>query len=152
MPSLNSATHTYDLYSVLHIAGIYLSYLVFFVATLAAVAYLIQDSLIKSKHMGIIFNRLPNLSFLDKLNYRSISLGFPLLTLAIISGFIWTINIQGAYWGAHSLRQIYSLVLWLIYAVILHVRLSDKLRGKKVAILSLFAFCVIVFSLLATCR
>ncbi|MDO8489109.1 MAG: cytochrome c biogenesis protein CcsA [Candidatus Omnitrophota bacterium] len=141
-----------NLYSMLHIAGISLSYFIFFVATIAAVAYLIQDGLIKGKRMGLIFNRLPDLSLLDKLNYRSISLGFPLLTLAIISGFIWSRNIHGAYWGANNLRQIYSLVLWLIYAVILHARLSAKLRGKKVALLSIFAFCVLVFSLLASCR
>lgn len=141
-----------NLYPVLHIASIYFSYVIFSVATIAAVAYLIQDGLIKGKRMGIIFNRLPDLSFLDKLNYRGISLGFPLLTLSIISGFIWARNIHGAYWGGNNLRQIYSLVLWLIYAVILHARLSAKLRGRKVAILSLFAFCVLVFSLLASCR
>lgn len=152
MPNVNFIPHAYDLYSTLHIAGIYLSYFIFFIATAAAAAYLIQDGLIKSKRMGIIFNRLPDLSFLDKLNYRSIGLGFPLLTLSIISGFIWSRNIGGAYWGVHNLRQIYSLVAWLIYAVILHTRLSAKLRGRKVALLSLFAFCVLVFTLLASCR
>ncbi len=152
MPNVNFIAHSYDLYFTLHIAGIYLSYFIFLVASIAAAAYLVQDGLIKHKRMGIIFNRLPDLSFLDKLNYRSIGLGFPLLTLAIISGFIWARNINGAYWSGHNLRQIYSLVLWLLYAVILHTRLSAKLRGRKVAILSLFAFCVIVLSLLATCR
>jgi len=152
MPNANFIPHAANLYSMLHIAGIYLSYFVFFIASVAAAAYLIQDGLIKSKRMGIIFNRLPDLSFLDKLNYRSICLGFPLLTLAIISGFIWTRNINGTYWPVHNLRQIYSLVLWLIYAVILHTRLSAKLRGRKVALLSLFAFGVLVFSLLASCR
>ncbi len=140
------------LYSTVHIVCIFLSYFIFSLASFAAAAYLIQDSLIKSKRMGVIFNRLPDLAFLDKLNYRSISLGFPLLTLAIISGFIWTRNINGAYWAVHNLRQIYSLVLWLIYAVILHMRIAEKLRGRKVALLSLFAFCLLLFSLLATCR
>ena len=136
---------------IFHIITIYLSYIVFFVASLAAVTYLIQDNLIKQKRTGIIFNRLPDLSFLDKLNYRSIGLGFPMLTLSIISGFTWAKNINGAYFGIYSSRQVYSLVLWLIYAVILHVRLSERLRGKKVARLSLFAFCVIILSLFGAC-
>lgn len=152
MPNTSCVLYSLDLYSTLYIVGIYLSYTVFFVATIAAAVYLIQDSLIKGKHTGMIFNRLPDLSFLDKLNYRSIGLGFPLLSLAIISGFIWTRNIYGTYWVGHNLRQIYSLVLWLIYAVILHMRLSARLRGRKVALLSLFAFGVLVFTLLATCR
>lgn len=152
MPSDNLIPGAFNLYSMLHVVSILLSYLVFLIATSAAAAYLVQDALIKSKRMGVVFNRLPDLSFLDKLNYRSISLGFPLLTLAIISGFIWAKNIHGAYWGVHNVRQIYSLVLWLIYAVILHARLSARLRGRKVALLSLFAFGVLVLSLLATCR
>lgn len=152
MPSSNCLLYSFNLYSALHIISIALSYLVFLIATIAAAAYLIQDGLIKGKHMGMIFNRLPDLSFLDKLNYRSIGLGFPLLTIAIISGFIWARNIHGTYWAGQNLRQIYSLVLWLIYAVILHMRISAKLRGRKVALLSLFAFGVLVFTLLATCR
>lgn len=138
-------------YLMLHIISIYLSYLVFLVASAAAVSYLIQDNLLKNKRTGIIFNRLPNLEFLDKLNYSSIGLGFPILTLSIISGFIWSKNIHGAYWGNNDSRQVYTLILWMIYAVILHIRLSAKLRGRKVALMSLFAFCVIILSLFGKC-
>ncbi len=139
-----------SLYFVLHIVAIYVSYAVFFVATFAAVLYLIEDNSLKNKQPKAVFSRLPNLSFLDKLNYRSIGLGFPILTLAIISGSIWAKDIWGTYWN-WNLREVYSLVLWLVYAVILHVRLSSKLRGKKVALLSMFAFVIILFSLLGSC-
>jgi len=139
-------------YFIFHIVTIYLSYIVFFTASLAALAYLIQDNLLKHKRTGGILNRLPDLSFLDKLNYRSIGLGFPMLTLSIVSGFIWAKNIYGAYWQSYGSRQVYSLVLWLIYAVILHVRLSAKLRGIKVALLSLFAFGVIILSIFGVCH
>lgn len=61
MPNVNFIPHAYDLYSALHIADIYSSYFVFFIASIAAAAYLIQDGLIKSKRMGTIFNRLPDL-------------------------------------------------------------------------------------------
>lgn len=141
-----------DIYLRTHLIGIYFSYIVFFAASLAAIAYLFQDNLLKNKRTVAIFNYLPDLSFLDKLNYRSIGLGFPLLTVSIVSGFIWAKNIYGGYWVSCNSRQIYSLILWLIYAVILHVRLSERLRGKKVALLSLFAFCIIILSLLGACH
>lgn len=140
------------IYLSAHIISIYLSYLVFFVASFAAVSYLIQDNFLKNKHTGMVFRRLPDLSRLDKLNYRSIGLGFPILTLSIITGFIWLKSLYGSLWGAYSVRQVYALVLWIIYAVILHMRLSEKLRGRKVAILSLFAFLVIILSLFAVCH
>ncbi len=139
------------MYLGLHIITVWLSYIIFFAASAAAALYLIQNNLLKNKRTGIIFNRLPSLSFLDKLNYRSIGLGFPMLTFSILSGFIWGENIYGAYWQSFNSRQLYSLILWLIYAVTLHVRLSAKLRGKKVALLSLFAFCVIILSLFGAC-
>ena len=141
--------HTFSL--KMHIAAISISYIAFGVAFVAAVLYLVQDNAIKNKRTGIFFSRLPDLSFLDKLIYRSIGLGFPVLALAILSGVIWTVNIHGVYlWGYNS-RQFYSIVLWLFYAVILHVRLSAKMRGRKVALMCIFAFFIIILSLLGTC-
>jgi len=139
-------------YLKLHIAAIYLSYIAFFMASVAAALYLIQDKLLKNKRREAIFNRLPDLAFLDKFNYNSIGLGFPILTLSILSGFIWSEHTYGIYWPGYNSRQVYSLVLWLIYAAILHVRLSAKLRGRKVALLTLFAFLVIILSLFGTCH
>ncbi len=139
-------------FNLIHGITICMSYIAFFAASVAAALYLIQDSAIKNKLGGVIFNRLPNLSFLDRFNYRSIGLGFPILTISILSGFIWAKNIYGVYWQPFNSRHLYSLVLWLIYAVILHVRLSARLRGRKVAILSIAAFLVCVLTLFGTCR
>jgi ABC-type transport system involved in cytochrome c biogenesis permease subunit len=151
MLTYNSPAQLQNLFFKLHIITIFFSFIAFFVASVAAVLYLIQDSLIKNKKVGLISNQLPNLFFLDKLNYRSIGLGFPILTLSIISGFIWTKYVGGTYWS-YNPREIYSFVLWMIYALILHVRLSAKLRGKKVAQWSLLAFCVIILILSGSCR
>ena len=135
----------------LHIITISLSYIAFFAASAAAVLYIIQDRFLKTKRAGMALNRLPDLLFLDRINYRAIGLGFPMLTLSIISGFIWAEHTRGAYWS-YNPRQIYSFALWLVYALILHVRLSAKLRGRKVAQLSLLAFCMIIFTLFSSCR
>jgi len=128
-----------------------LSYCAFFLATAAASLYLIQDYFLKNKQTGIIFDQLPNLFFLDQFNYKAIGLGFPLFTISVITGFIWAKHSRGTAWSQDH-REIYSIALWLIYALILHVRLSAKMRGRKVAQLSLFAFCVIILSLFGSCR
>src|SRR3989338_833728 len=130
----------------LHIVTAGLGYIIFFAASIAAVLYLIQDNGLKNKRTGAIFNRLPSLSLLDKVNYRAIGLAFPILTLSIFFGLLWSKNIYGIYWWGYNSRQFSSIVLWLIYAVILHVRLSAKIRGRKVAALSIFAFFVIILS------
>lgn len=150
MLAYNSPLYFNNAYFIFHIAAIYLSYIIFFVASVAALIYLVEDIQLKHKKTKVLFSRLPDLSFLDKLNYRSIGLGFPILTFSIISGVFWVRDIQGAYWSWNP-REVYSLVLWFLYAVTLHVRLSEKLRGRKVAILSLAAFAIIVLSLFSSC-
>ena len=136
----------------MHIAAICISYIAFLAASVAALLYLIQDNALKRKSKGTISSRLPNLAFLDKIIYRSIGSGFPILTLSILSGFIWARDLYGSYGWGHNSRQIFSIILWLIYAVILHVRLSAKMRGRKIAFLSLFAFFVILLSIFGTCH
>ena len=137
-------------YLFFHVAAINISYVIFLFATLAAFLYLIQDYRIKHKKSSVFVSRLPDLSFLDKMNYHAIGLGFPILTLSIVSGAFWARDVGGAYWGWNP-REVYSLALWLIYALILHVRLWEKLRGRKIAFLSLSAFFVIVLSLFSSC-
>ncbi|HRB82644.1 MAG TPA: cytochrome c biogenesis protein CcsA, partial [Nitrospira sp.] len=57
----------------------------FAVAFVAGVMYLIQDGLLKSKRFNVLYAKLPALDYLDHLNQQSIVMGFPLLTLGIIS-------------------------------------------------------------------
>ncbi len=151
MPEFNFHIFPQAVYLKIHSITIHLGYIAFFVASAAAVLYLVQDNALKNKSTGVISSRLPDLSFLDKLNYRAIGLGFPMLTVSVISGLIWAKNVYGVYWRGYNSRQFYSLILWLVYAVILHVRLSARLRGRKVALLSIAAFFVIILTLFGTC-
>ena len=58
----------------------------FAVAFVAGVAYLMQDRLLKSKQFNVLSFKLPPLDVLDMLNQRSILLGFPFLTMGILTG------------------------------------------------------------------
>jgi cytochrome c-type biogenesis protein CcsB len=105
--------------------------------------YLLQEHYVKSKHLGGIFGRLPSLQTLDVLNYKLITLGFPLLTLAIISGSLWAESAWGSYWRWDP-REVWSLTTWFIYAIILHARLVAGWRGRRAAILSIMGFLLIL--------
>ncbi|MEJ2697804.1 MAG: c-type cytochrome biogenesis protein CcsB [Candidatus Sulfobium sp.] len=109
------------------------------------IMYLIQEHHVKSKHLGGLFERLPSLQILDEINYRLITLGFPLLTLAIITGAIWAENAWGKYWQWDP-KEVWSLITWLIYAVVLHLRLTAGWRGRRAAILAIVGFVVVLFT------
>ncbi|MEW6215484.1 MAG: c-type cytochrome biogenesis protein CcsB [Nitrospirota bacterium] len=107
--------------------------------------YLVQEHYVKSKHLGGLFERLPSLQTLDEVNYRLITLGFPLLTLAIITGALWAESAWGSYWNWDT-REVWSLITWFIYAIVLHARLTAGWRGKRAALLSIIGFLTILIA------
>ncbi|HAM51093.1 MAG TPA: c-type cytochrome biogenesis protein CcsB [Nitrospiraceae bacterium] len=109
------------------------------------IMYLIQEHHLKSKHLGGLFQRLPNLQILDEINYRLITIGFPLLTLAIITGALWAESAWGSYWRWDP-KEVWSLITWFIYALVLHVRLTAGWRGRKAAMLSVVGFICVIFT------
>jgi cytochrome c-type biogenesis protein CcsB len=105
--------------------------------------YLVQEHYVKSKHLGGLFERLPSLQTLDEINYKLISFGFPLFTLAIITGALWAESAWGSYWDWDP-RETWSLITWFIYAIVLHARLVAGWRGKRAALLSIIGFLTII--------
>jgi cytochrome c-type biogenesis protein CcsB len=107
--------------------------------------YLVQEHYVKTKRLGGLFGRLPSLQTLDEMNYRLITFGFPLFTLAIITGALWAESAWGRYWNWDP-REVWSLITWFIYAIILHARLVAGWRGKRAAILSIIGFMTILIA------
>jgi len=111
------------------------------------IMYLIQEHLIKTKRIRNLFKRLPSLNQLDQLSYTCLSIGFPFLTLGIITGSIWASLAWGSYWSWDP-KETWSLITWFLYAALLHGRLNSGWRGKKAAILSIIGFVAIMFTFL----
>ncbi len=109
--------------------------------------YLIQEHQIKSKKSGVFLRRLPSLEILDELNYRSLTFGFPLLTVGIVTGSVWASYAWGSYWSWDP-KETWSLITWFLYAALLHQRLAIGWRGKKAAMMALVGFMAILFTFL----
>ncbi len=117
----------------------------FAIASGVGIMYLLQEYYVKSKRLKGLFQRLPNLQVLDEINYRLITIGFPLLTLAIITGVLWAESAWGSYWRWDP-KEVWSLITWIIYALVLHLRVIKGWRGKKAAILSIIGFLSVLFT------
>ena len=110
-----------------------------------AFMYLVQERHLKRKRLGGLFDRLPSLQRLDEISYRLITIGFPLFTLAIISGSIWADNAWGSYLSWEPI-QVWSLITWMIFAVVFHSRLLAGWRGRRAAVLSIIGFATIIIA------
>ena len=87
-------------------------------------------------------NRLGLLESIDNLSYRTISFGFPMLTIGIIAGAVWANEAWGSYWSWDP-KETWALITWLIFATYLHARITKGWEGKKTAILGGLGFFVI---------
>jgi len=107
--------------------------------------YILQEREIKKKHLGLFFKKLPPLEYLDRVNEKCLYLGFIFLSFAMISGAIWSELAFGNYWR-WSPKEIITLILWLIYAVLIHQRILIGWRGKKAAYMFLLGFSIWLIS------
>ncbi len=129
----------------IHVSLAFLGNAFFAMTFLFGIMYVIQERYLKSKRVGGLYFLLPSLDILDELSYRCLTYGFPLLTLAIITGAIWAEYAWGSYWSWEP-RQTWSLITWFLYAALIHGRLTVGWRGRKAAIFSIIAFLILVGS------
>ncbi len=140
MPALQSNWLLY------HVITCFLGYAAFAVACGVSIMYLIKA---KSEEKGTeaaggLMSQFPPTKILDDLNYKAIMIGFPLLTLGIITGAAWANYAWGTYWSWDP-KETWSLIVWFIYAAFLHARFTKGWVGKRAAWLSIIGFAATIF-------
>ncbi|MDB9526171.1 c-type cytochrome biogenesis protein CcsB [Oscillatoria sp. CS-180] len=90
----------------------------------------------------LIPQRLTLADTLDNISYRIIGLGFPLLTIGIISGAVWANEAWGSYWSWDP-KETWALITWLVFAAYLHARITKGWQGRRPAILAASGFLVV---------
>ena len=128
---------------VMHVSVIMVSYAALLVGSLLSLAVLVTDrgqSLeLRSSSIGSggyrqaasIANggsvqlqsvQLSTNEQLDSLSYRTITVGFLMLTVGIVSGAVWANEAWGSYWSWDP-KETWALICWLVYAAYLHLSL-----------------------------
>lgn len=122
---------------MMHVSMMMLSYATLLFGSLLSIFYLICE-VFNDK----FFSKKISLNFftiIDIFSYRIIGLGFPFLTLGIISGAIWANEAWGSYWSWDP-KETWALITWLIFASYLHARLLKQWQGKKTAFIAIIGF------------
>jgi cytochrome c-type biogenesis protein CcsB len=126
-----------------HVITCFLGYAAFALAFSLSLLYLLKSRGGEGAG-GFLETRLPSSSLLDDYSYRLIAVGFPMLTLGIITGAAWANEAWGSYWSWDP-KETWSLIIWLIYAAYLHARLARGWQGRRAAWLSVFGFAATLF-------
>jgi cytochrome c-type biogenesis protein CcsB len=149
---------------VMHVSVIMLSYAALLVGSLLSVAVLFTD---RGEVLQLRSNSIGSGSFrqadgltqsstaihlqstafrsseeLDSLSYRTITVGFLLLSVGLISGAVWANEAWGAWWSWDP-KETWAFITWLVYAAYLHTRLVRGWQGRKPAFVAAAGLVVI---------
>lgn len=128
---------------ILHISALFLSLSLMAVACVAGAIFLYQNRTLKTKAKLTTFRKdLPALATFDNVNRWAVLMGFPLFTLGIIAGFI------GTKMGWDKIIAWLAIVIWLLYALLFHLRLAFGWRGRKPALLLMWIFGLMALALM----
>jgi cytochrome c-type biogenesis protein CcsB len=138
---------------MMHVSMMMLSYSTLITGSLISILFLIISSIQKINDTDFEdfksdfisdtkSNKLKLLQSLDNWSYRIIGLGFPFLTIGIISGGVWANEAWGSYWSWDP-KETWALITWLVFAAYLHARITKGWQGQKTAILASLGFLVI---------
>lgn len=130
----------------LHIGVLFLSLGLLTLAFAASGIFLFLEGRIKNKQaMKGFWQDMPALSLLDKINAFAVLSAFPLYTLGIVAGLFWGKSVFGASFNGDP-KEVISIIVWLLLAVLFHNRLARGWRGRKPARLTVLIFGLCLFS------
>lgn len=135
---------------ILHVLFAKLASGFFIVGFALAAAYLLRERARSRMEQGerrpweLILDRLPDQPVLEDMLSRFLAVGFIFWGIMIASGAIWANEAWGRYWGWDPIET-WSLIVWLIYALFLHLRLTMGWRGTRIAGYAVAAMPVAVF-------
>lgn len=132
----------------LHIGSLFLSIGLLALASVAGAIFLFLERRIKSKKaMKGMWQDMPALSMLDKVNAFCSLAAFPLYTIGVVAGLIWARPVYGAAFNGDP-KEIFTIVVWTLLAFLFYKRASGAWHGRKPACLALLIFLLSLFSFL----
>ncbi len=148
VPSLGASGYTFPSQGVrtswliAHISALLAAYAALGFSLLASVLYLVQERRLKSKvKLGQTSRRaaldwLPPLDTLERLAHAMLLFGFPCMTVGLLLG---AVLVQETSLGAAYFldpKVLLSFGLWILYVLLLFLRQTVGLRGRRAAYLS----------------
>ncbi len=112
-------------------------------ASLAGLGYLAKERQLKGKARPRLL--LPALESLDRAEHATLSLGYALLTLGVVSGFGWGLSHGLSPWTLHSL---FLLGAWAVYLLPVGLRVLQHQHGPRPARGVVVSFAILAFSYL----
>jgi ABC-type transport system involved in cytochrome c biogenesis permease subunit len=132
---------------VVHLILLLLAAVGICVGFIASVMYLVHARRLRSKTLPGQGLKFLSLERLEEMNRRAIILAFPLLTAGVLVGMALLARSHEPVQSWTDPRVLLAGALWLVFGVLLYLRYSLHVRGRRVAILTIIAFLLMLMTL-----
>jgi len=136
---------------MIHVSVAFIATALFTLGFSITVLQLVQDRRESRRAAGrapgraAFMDRLPPSAELERLAYRMHVVAFPLWTFAVIAGAIWAQAAWGRYWNWDP-KEVWSFVVWVVYAGYLHARATRGWFGRRAAYLAMAGYACVLFN------
>ncbi|MGI4895610.1 MAG: c-type cytochrome biogenesis protein CcsB [Janthinobacterium lividum] len=118
----------------------------------ATVLQLVQDRRERTRAAGgspggAFMDALPRAVELERTAFRLQAVAFVMWTFTLIAGAVWAQVAWNRYWNWDS-KEVWTFVIWVVYACYLHARATRGWDGKRAAYLAVLAYACILFNYL----
>jgi ABC-type transport system involved in cytochrome c biogenesis permease subunit len=131
-----------SVYFPVHVTMAFIGYASLFVAFAMGLLYLVQERELKSRSPRAFYYLIPSLERCDTVSGRSVMVGFGFLTLAILTGLLWSHHARGRYWSWDA-KEFTALSAWGIYVGLLVTRWRTGWGGRRAALLGVAGFAAV---------
>lgn len=130
-----------------HILLSILAYSLLALAAVQAMLLAVQDRHLRNRHPGGFIRALPPLETMERMLFHMIGLGFLLLSLSLLSGFLYLENM----FAQHLVHKtVLSVIAWLVFAILLWGRWRFGWRGRKAIFWTLAGFVLLMTAYLGS--
>ncbi len=114
------------------------------VATGIAILYILKER--KPGETGAFYDKLPTLGVMEEMMHQFVAAGILFLSIMIGAGAIWANQTWGRYWGWDP-TETWSLIVWFVYGICLHLRMNAGWSGRKIAWYIILSIFILAFAL-----
>jgi ABC-type transport system involved in cytochrome c biogenesis permease subunit len=114
-------------------------------AGLAGFFFLLEHRALKRRRSLRRRIPLPSLEALDRVNRTALVLGFPLLTIGVVTGALWLEVRAGRFWSG-TLHETWTAIAWVIYLGLVGLRFMGHQGARQAAASAVAGFAFLLFA------
>lgn len=135
-----------------HVLSMLFAYASFALAGVLGLTYVLMFNEIRAKHLGFFYARLPSLRVLDMMNGRAVVVGWIFLTIGVVVGAIWAMQVQHSpdpraqAMSIADPKILVAVVSWVLYSFAVYARRAIGWSGRRAAWLSTIGFVIVLLN------